>query len=117
MGDLNYISPKVVKLLDILVKFITQLPKDSFRGMVFVDRRKHAFSLVKLINELPIISAMIKCRAMIGSGTSLPGDYKMSFKERQNVVDAFRNGDINLLITTTVGEEGLDIPACNVVIR
>ncbi|KAI8053785.1 hypothetical protein BDF22DRAFT_742760 [Syncephalis plumigaleata] len=115
--DLNFISPKVMKLLEILTKFITQMPKDGFRGMVFVDRRKYAFSLVKLINKLPTMREIIRCRAMIGSGTSLLGDYKMSFKERQNAVDAFRNGDINLLITTTVGEEGLDIPACNVVIR
>lgn len=29
----------------------------------------------------------------------------------------FGKGDVNLLIATTVAEEGLDIPACNFVIR
>lgn len=29
----------------------------------------------------------------------------------------FGNGEVNLLIATTVAEEGLDIPECNFVIR
>ncbi|RKP26846.1 hypothetical protein SYNPS1DRAFT_27476 [Syncephalis pseudoplumigaleata] len=116
-ASLAYLSPKVLRLLEVLSKFVTRLPEGKFRGMVFVDRRKHAFALVALLEKLPAMRRIIQCRAMIGSGTSLPGDYQMSFKERQKAVDSFRNGDVNLLVTTTVGEEGLDIPACNVVIR
>lgn len=37
--------------------------------------------------------------------------------EREDVLTKFRNGEVNLLIATTVAEEGLDIPACNFVIR
>ena len=32
-------------------------------------------------------------------------------------MNQFGNGEINLLIATTVAEEGLDIPQCNFVIR
>lgn len=37
--------------------------------------------------------------------------------EQRDVLTKFRNGEVNLLIATTVAEEGLDIPACNFVIR
>lgn len=37
--------------------------------------------------------------------------------EQKDVLTKFRNGDVNMLIATTVAEEGLDIPACNFVIR
>lgn len=41
----------------------------------------------------------------------------MEQAEQREVLNKFRDGDINLLIATTVAEEGLDIPECNFVIR
>jgi ERCC4-related helicase len=37
--------------------------------------------------------------------------------EQKEVISKFRTGEINLLIATTVAEEGLDIKECNIVIR
>lgn len=37
--------------------------------------------------------------------------------EQREVISKFRTGKINLLIATTVAEEGLDIKECNIVIR
>lgn len=37
--------------------------------------------------------------------------------EQREVIDKFRGGSVNLLIATTVAEEGLDIKECNIVIR
>lgn len=37
--------------------------------------------------------------------------------EQKDTIRSFRNGDLNLLISTSVAEEGLDIPECNLVVR
>lgn len=33
------------------------------------------------------------------------------------MIKLFRNGALNLLFSTSVAEEGLDIPECNIVVR
>lgn len=37
--------------------------------------------------------------------------------EQRDVIEKFRTGEINLIVATTVAEEGLDIKQCNIVIR
>lgn len=37
--------------------------------------------------------------------------------EQKDTIRKFRQGDLNLLISTSVAEEGLDIPECNLVVR
>lgn len=38
-------------------------------------------------------------------------------KKQKDTIKLFRDGDLNLLISTSVAEEGLDIKECNVVVR
>lgn len=38
-------------------------------------------------------------------------------REQSDTIRKFRNGNLNLLISTSVAEEGLDIPECNLVVR
>lgn len=37
--------------------------------------------------------------------------------QQEEVIASFRSGRVNLLVSTTVGEEGIDIPDCKYVIR
>src|SRR5260370_24745512 len=41
----------------------------------------------------------------------------MHFKRQRDIVAQFRSGSLNLVVATDVAEEGLDLQACNVIIR
>uniref|UniRef100_A0A158PJZ2 Dicer-like protein 1 n=1 Tax=Angiostrongylus costaricensis TaxID=334426 RepID=A0A158PJZ2_ANGCS len=52
------------------------------------------------------------------SGGSFASDDSQGLHKRQaDVIRRFRQGDLNLLVATSVLEEGVDIPHCNVVIK
>lgn len=38
-------------------------------------------------------------------------------RDQQEVIQKFRGGSLNLLVATSVAEEGLDIAQCSVVVR
>lgn len=41
----------------------------------------------------------------------------MTLAEQKSTINKFRNGELNCLFATSAGEEGIDIPDCNIVIR
>lgn len=40
----------------------------------------------------------------------------MSQREQEEIIQRFRDGDFNVLVATSVAEEGLDIPSTDMVI-
>jgi endoribonuclease Dicer len=53
----------------------------------------------------------------MGSAGNSSGDLGMTLTEQKLTIKRFRNGELNCLFATSAGEEGIDIPDCNVVIR
>ncbi|XP_023581029.1 ATP-dependent RNA helicase DHX58 isoform X1 [Trichechus manatus latirostris] len=58
-------------------------------------------------------SAPLRSRCCLPSA----GCWRCSMRDQQEVIRKFRVGILNLLVATSVAEEGLDIPHCNVVVR
>ena len=94
---------------------VFEYKRDS-KGIFFVRTKVHAQSICKWIESLPIASEYsIHPRVLTGhtrdTGTG------MTQVAQQEVMDSFHSGECNLLVATSVAEEGLDVPACNLVIR
>ena len=126
LGD----SSKVYALLEVLKRYGSSEQQDStdkrpLRGIVFVERRYTASCLAKLLQrksrKVPELRH-IKCDYIVGQTASQgpafqKKDTKMKSKQQGVVLTKFRKGRINLLISTSVIEEGVDVPKCNLVVR
>ncbi|KAL3535967.1 hypothetical protein ACH5RR_004428, partial [Cinchona calisaya] len=105
-----FFSRKLFRLIKILRNFRLQ---PNMKCIVFVNRIVTARSLVYILKNLKFLSSW-KCDFLVGVHSGLKS---MSRKNTDVILDKFRNGELNLLIATKVGEEGLDIQTCCLVIR
>ncbi|CAK6954109.1 interferon-induced helicase C domain-containing protein 1 [Scomber scombrus] len=91
--------------------------RDQARGIIFTKTRRSAIALSQWVQENPKFADIgVKAAHVIGGGDQSVVK-PMTAAEQRDVLSKFGTGDVNLLIATTVAEEGLDIPACNFVIR
>ncbi len=107
----NIEHPKLQEL-KILIKeeFITPNKK----VIVFSQYRDTITKICKTLNEIPNVNAKVfigqakKNKSGLSSG--------LSQKEQQEIINEFKQGKINVICATSIGEEGLDIPEVNIVI-
>ncbi|KAI1797687.1 P-loop containing nucleoside triphosphate hydrolase protein [Ganoderma leucocontextum] len=87
-------------------------PSES-RAMVFVSFRQCVEEVVELLNkESPIIRA----KPFIGQGTDKQGKKGYAQKEQLEVIEQFKAGKYNVLVSTSIGEEGLDIGEVDLIV-
>jgi len=103
----NIEHPKIQKLVEILQKEAEN--KKEFRAIVFSQYRD---TVAKIKDELT--KKGIKAEVFIGQAKrKLNG---LSQKEQQLILYKFKESEINVLVATSIGEEGLDISEVNLVI-
>ncbi|NWR72451.1 IFIH1 protein, partial [Centropus unirufus] len=114
-GKPEYENEKLIQLRNTLMEEFTKTEEP--RGIIFTKTRLSAFALFQWIKDNPKFEEVgIKAHYLIGAGHN--SEMKpMTQNEQREVIDKFRSGNVNLLIATTVAEEGLDIKECNIVIR
>ncbi|RMZ90298.1 hypothetical protein DV736_g2478, partial [Chaetothyriales sp. CBS 134916] len=104
-------SPKVEVLLVNLRARYAEFPET--RAMVFVKQRWTAVLLYDALEELSI--PHIRPGVLTGGGHLARGT--ISTKTQEQVLRDFHAGLVNLMFATSVGEEGIDVPQCNLVVR
>ncbi|CAC5388883.1 unnamed protein product [Mytilus coruscus] len=84
-------------------------------GMIFVQTRATAKSLAEYLNE-KLKGLEIPVKPFIGSKNSETAD-GLSETEKKELLEDFRSHKIKLLVATSVGSEGIDVPECNIVMK
>ena len=100
--------PKTGLLMEVLETQIEERP-DS-KVLVFTQYRDTASYLVNLLE-----SSGIRAKRFVGQASRLE-DQGLTQEEQMKILEEFRKGDIRVLVATSIGEEGLDIAECNLVV-
>ena len=110
-------SPKINELQQILQQEFSTDPKAKI--IIFTQYREMGSYLVEGISQKLRISdssaISIKAQRFVGQA-SKENDKGLTQKDQSALIKEFSNGDFNVLVATSVAEEGLDIPNVNAVI-
>ncbi|AGB05275.1 ERCC4-like helicase [Aciduliprofundum sp. MAR08-339] len=102
-------NPKLNALKTIVRKEIAANPE--IRIIVFTHFRETAQIVADSLNEVPNVRAI----RFVGQA-SKGEDRGLKQREQVEIVERFKRGEYNVLVATSVAEEGLDIPATDLVI-
>ena len=96
--------PKLQRLEEIIKK------ENQKRIIIFTQFRDTATIIAEKLNKIEGIKAKIFVGQAKKNGTGL------SQKDQKKIIEDFSIGEINVLVATSIAEEGLDIPEVNAVI-
>ena len=101
--------------LDKMVRFLKD-HKDAcdrtrtpFSALLFVSTRDLALTTPEMLEGAPLISSFVKATAIVGLE-------EMTLKEQRTALTSFKDGPSNVLVSTSVCGEGIDVPACALVV-
>jgi len=107
--SLNVEHPKLEVIRNIVEKQLKNKPNSKI--IIFThyrDTSSHVTSVLKSVNN-------VKPTRFVGQAAK-EGDKGFTQKEQAEIIKKFREGNFNVLIATSVAEEGLDIPSTDLVI-
>jgi Fanconi anemia group M protein len=106
----SLIHPKFLILKKILLDELAKNP-DS-RILVFVKLRASVKNIVKRLKKINKIKAV----RFVGQAKKSKDDKGLTQTQQLEILKKFKQGEYNVLVSTNVAEEGLDIAECDLVI-
>lgn len=131
LNDLEkYVPHRIIRLFQVFEMFNPDFQRERMNlekpehlsAIIFVDQRYVAYSLSLMIKSIrqwePKFKFMNSDYVVGASGQNLASSDNQGLHKRQTeVLRKFHRSDINVLIATSVLEEGVDVKQCNVVIK
>ena len=119
------LSDKTAKLIDSLVAEESSIEalNEDYNGIIFVTCRDTVLALQQVLSRHPKTCHLFRVGCLVGSCESsyhqlwIDVARNLAFHEQEDALRDFRTGKKNLLVSTSVAEEGLDIQACGSVVR
>ncbi|KAJ6047171.1 ATP-dependent helicase dcl2 [Penicillium canescens] len=109
------ISNKVKRLL----LFLKERSHPDSSGVIFIRERITAYVLSALLDTHPLTQNAFRCAPCLCVSSSVRSESSwtkgddLSFGKNEDIVMQFRSGLKNLIVATSVLEEGIDLPACH----
>ena len=109
LEQIDEMHSKVTMVRRMVRRQLKQNPES--RVIVFANFRDTVDEISRVLTEI----SGVKPQRFVGQA-SRDGSIGMSQKVQIESLDAFRSGEANVLVATSVGEEGLDVPNADLVI-
>jgi ERCC4-related helicase len=107
-------NPLLLKLEEIICTEMLDGPAtNESKAIVIVETQRQARSIFQWIKHRDALKDKIVPHFVVGQGR----DDGMTKVEQVGNIKSMKVGDTNLLVATSILEEGVDIPKCNLVIR
>jgi ERCC4-related helicase len=107
--------PKVEELKVLIEQeFESSRSKSKPKIIIFSQFRETASTISRVLNQIPKVNAklFVGQAKKTNSSSQITG---LSQKEQRQIILDFKEGKINILCATSIGEEGLDLPEVNAV--
>ncbi|KAI0097378.1 hypothetical protein GGR51DRAFT_553131 [Nemania sp. FL0031] len=112
--DQFHLSHKLLKLIQHLDE---NFDPEKDKCVVFAEQRLTVALLADIFQQPSLSLQGYRAGRFMGSPSTNHGDLSMTLAEQKSTIKKFRSGELNCLFATSAGEEGIDIPDCNIVIR
>lgn len=102
--------PKMEKLRSLVKEQVSK--KAGSRIIVFTQYRDTMEPIMSAMADLGVV----KAERFVGQATRSSRDRGLKQKEQAQVLDRFRDGAFNVLVSSSIGEEGLHVPDVDLVV-
>lgn len=113
LKEKNIEHPKLNKIKEIVESEFAINSKAKI--IIFANFRETGQAISSLLNQNPLIKSSI----FIGQAKKVNKEgisSGLNQKEQRQIIEKFRCGELNVIVATSIGEEGLDIPEVSAVI-